>query len=394
MEFYDVLIVGAGMSAMAAAKSFRALDAVSSVLMVSDQKDLPVKKPPLSKQLWHGLALSEVFYNPAKFNIDFRPGVLIESIDFRKKIARFSNGIKVNFASILFATGLAPVKLRGEAENVIYFNTLADFRALRRRISPGQSATVIGGGLLAAELSASLQTVGLNVSLVTPSRWPISRYLPSPLGNIVVSRLEKAGITLVKGRRAAHLEQGVHLDDDTVIESDHIIPVIGQVPSLDFLNLDEEERTRGLSVDHQLRVQGADGIFASGDIIRIQGFRESFRHEENAILSGSIAGKNLAGQSQSYSPSQFLYSEFLDLRLESIGIGRVDQQSIASCEWVESDSNGIALMKNQNRLERVTVLNHTFKPAKIRTLTDQLIGKPIKGEVKDLVDLILKKYLD
>jgi len=393
MEFYDLLIIGAGMSAMAAAKSFRSTDSVSTILMVSNQPDLPSRKPPLSKQLWKGLSVSEIFYNPAKFKIDFWPSVDVTKVDFRKRIAHFGNGKKVNFGSILLATGLKPVELPGSQEKTIYFNTLADFRRLKRRAASGQSVVVVGGGLLSAELASAMRDVGLETTLVIPGQWPLNHYVPKQHGLQIFKRLREAGIEVIRQRRVKAVGEKMELDDGTELSADHFLPSIGQAPSLDFLDLEDDERRQGLSVDRYLRVQGVDGIYACGDIIRMSGYRESFCHEENALLSGAVAGKNLAGDKEPYAPSMFLYSEFFDMRLESIGFGRADELKLSAFEWLASESKGIALMSNQSRIQRITLINQSFRPDSIGKLTEGLIGKPMRQDPSDLMETILKKYV-
>jgi len=51
---YDYLIVGAGMTADAAAKALRSGDAQASIGIVGDEPQPPYERPPLSKALWKG----------------------------------------------------------------------------------------------------------------------------------------------------------------------------------------------------------------------------------------------------------------------------------------------------------------------------------------------------
>ena len=49
---YDYLIIGAGMTADAAAKAIREADAKASIGLVGDETHPPYERPPLSKALW------------------------------------------------------------------------------------------------------------------------------------------------------------------------------------------------------------------------------------------------------------------------------------------------------------------------------------------------------
>jgi pyruvate/2-oxoglutarate dehydrogenase complex dihydrolipoamide dehydrogenase (E3) component len=252
---------------------------------------------------------------------------------------------------------------------------------------------VAGGGLLSAELASAMHGSGLETTLVIPGQWPLNHYVPKQHGLQILKRLRSAGIELVRQRRVASIGDSMVLDDGSELLADHYLPSIGQVPSLDFLDLDEDERRQGLTVDKYLRVQGVDGIYACGDIIRVSGYRDSFCHEENALLSGSVAGRNLAGAKEAYSPSMFLYSEFLDMRLESIGMGRADELKVAAFEWLDSESKGIALLSNQNRIQRISLINQSFRPESIGKLTEGLIAKPMREDASELMQTILRKYV-
>ena len=224
---------------MAAAKTFRASDSVSSILMISDQGDLPIRKPPLSKQLWlNELAVSDIFYNPAKFNVTFAPNCTIESLDFSRRQLVISSNEKVRYGQLLLATGLKPRRLEGDYKGMIHFNTLADYRKLKSLVAEGTRVVVIGGGLLAVEMASSLAKNGCSVQYVYPAGWPLDRYIPQSLGERVAELLSDAGVDCHPGTRAQEVTSSgkVLLEGGPSLDADIVLPLIGQTPSLDFLD--------------------------------------------------------------------------------------------------------------------------------------------------------------
>ena len=61
MPTYKYLIVGGGMSAAAAIKGIREIDACGPIGVIASESDPPYKRPPLSKKLWQGKPVEMVW---------------------------------------------------------------------------------------------------------------------------------------------------------------------------------------------------------------------------------------------------------------------------------------------------------------------------------------------
>lgn len=378
---------------MAAVKTFRSTDNVSSILMVSDQPDLPIRKPPLSKQLWSGaISVGDIFYNPAKFKVAFQPNTRVANLNFGRRLLTLSSGEKVRFNQLLLATGLTARKLPGEYNQVVHFNSLADYRKVNALLGNAESVVVIGGGLLAVELAAAMSQRKKGVKLIFPGHWPLDRYLPHSMGMRIIDLLERSGVECLAKKRAVKVtsEGGVILEDGDSIHGDLILPLIGQTPSLEFLNESGIDYSNGLPVSQQLRVRGLDDVFACGDIISVDGFRERCPHEDNALRSGAHVGKVMLGSEESFSPSTFLYSEFLGLRLESIGFGRARDCEVAADQWDQTSNRGMAVMSNNNLIERLSLLNYQIDTTSIDHLSRKMIGKQCPPNAADMIRFVLK----
>ena len=391
MIFHDLVIIGGGMAAMAMVKTFRAEDPVSSVLMISDQADLPARKPPLSKQLWKGMKLSEVFYNPAKFNVEYKPRTHVQQVDFDRHVLTLDSGERVRYDRLVIATGLQPRRLAGDDSDVVHFNTLADYRRLKRHVEAGKSVVIIGGGLLGVELASSLIENGSEVRLVMPHKVPLTSYLSNSLAERVGEKLAAAGVEQICNRRAVRIEHGgiVHMDDGSTVQADLVISVIGQRPSLDFLPVDKSTREQGLPVDERLRVRGIEDVFACGDVIRFGESASEFRHEENALRSGAALGRSLAGRDIEFLPSSFLYSEFLDLRLESIGIGDASRLKAIGEDWDSERSRGICILTEGDVVRRVSLLNYRMDSDTADMFATRLIGRSSEADHLQMVRTVL-----
>ena len=393
MKFYDVVVVGAGMAAMAAVKTFRAGDSGSSILLISDQPDVPVRKPPLSKQLWSGqLTTADIVYNPAKFNVVFQPKTTVQKVDFGRKLVTLSSGDKVRYNRLVIATGLTPVKINGDASRLVHLNTLADYRALKARVGTAGSIVVIGGGLLGVEIASAFAQNGWRNDLIFPAKWPLDHFVPQSIGVRVMDALHRHGVKCHAETRAQEVTSDgrVRVQAGESIYGDLIVPLIGQRPSLDFLDDTLLDETGGVHVDRQLHAFGLDDVFACGDIISVTGSRERCPHEDNAVRSGAHVGQVLLGSNAAFTPSTFVYSEFLGMRLESIGVGRARDCEVGAEEWNEEKNNGIALMTRHNFIERVTLINHEIDTSRVDELSKRVIGKRCPPKSSELLRFVKK----
>lgn len=139
--------------------------------------------------------------------------------------------------------------------------------------------TIVGGGVVAAEMATAYASLGAAVDLV--SRGTLLAGQEPFAGEIVATSLEDLGVTLHLGHSPASVERGADgivrttLDDGTVLEAEEILVATGRLPRTGDLGLDAIGLTPGdwLTTDDTLRVLGSDGkpfdggwLYATGDV--------------------------------------------------------------------------------------------------------------------------------
>src|SRR5512143_3066983 len=137
------LIVGGGMTADAAAHGIREVDPEGPIVMVGDEADPPYNRPPLSKALWKGDPLESIWRKGTLAATTLRLGCTIAALDLKARTATDEQGERYSFEKLLLATGGARRRLPFEAEGIIYFRSLADYRALRTLTEKGRRFAVI-----------------------------------------------------------------------------------------------------------------------------------------------------------------------------------------------------------------------------------------------------------
>src|SRR5258706_1792950 len=140
------LIVGGGMTGDAATKGIREHDADGSIVLVGAEPDPPYKRPPLTKGLWKGDDEAKIWKGTEDRGVDLRLGRRIVSLDLGARRATDDAVDAYEYEKLLLATGGTPRRLGGDGGGVIYYRTLADYRAVRELADGGASFVIIGGG--------------------------------------------------------------------------------------------------------------------------------------------------------------------------------------------------------------------------------------------------------
>src|SRR5665213_1889472 len=133
------LIVGGGMTADAAVKGIRGLDAEGTITLVGAEPHPPYARPPLTKKLWAGGEEEKIWRGTAEHGVELVLGRRIVELDLDAHRAVDDRGDSYVYEKVLLATGGRPRELADADDEVVYFRTLDDYRSLRSRAGAGTS---------------------------------------------------------------------------------------------------------------------------------------------------------------------------------------------------------------------------------------------------------------
>ena len=158
-----VVIVGAGHAGVQSAASLREQGFEGAIVLLSEEKELPYQRPPLSKAFLkgemdlHGLPLrAEGFYRDQR--IDLRLGARATRIDRAARRVMLADGDAVGYGHLILATGARQRRLDVpgvDLPGVYALRNIADATALRERIVAGLRIVVIGAGFIGLEVAAT-----------------------------------------------------------------------------------------------------------------------------------------------------------------------------------------------------------------------------------------------
>lgn len=316
----DVLLIGGGVAAVRCARTLRRRAFDGSIVLVGEEAVLPYNRPPLSKELLRGevpleliAAESESWYERQRVEVLLSMPVV--SLDAEARLAVLADGSSISFDRCLLATGAAPRRppIPG-AEHALLLRTLDDALAIRERAVPGGRAVVIGGGFIGVEVAASLASAGVRVTVVElePSLW--GRSLGEELSAWAAEVLRSAGVSLRLGSAVSRVEASAVFIGQERLAADLVIAGVGVTPRVELaagLTLDD-----GIVTDARRRTSAA-GIFAAGDVARVDGLR--VEHWHAAREGGEAAALAMLELPAPPRRAPWVFSEFAGASLEVVG---------------------------------------------------------------------------
>ncbi|KAJ8728477.1 hypothetical protein PYW07_006173 [Mythimna separata] len=401
------LLVGAGTASFAAMRAIRSARPDARVLLVGAELELPYMRPPLSKELWrepdlaarapHLDALSFRQWNGRRRTVAYEPSAFytpVERLPEAAGGAAVARGwrvvrldavrheaelrapgrepVVVRYDKCLLATGVRArrteaLRAAAAAGRALTLRGVRDAARLARELERPdvRRVAVLGGGFLAAELSAALaerlQPSGRAVLQLFREEAPLAGVLPPYLAAEAARRLRDAGVTLLP--RAEVLtgapEGGgvlLRLAGGEDVRADLVVECVGSEVDEELARASELEthpELGGLLVNAEL--QARSDVYAAGDVACFYDVvlgRRRVEHHDHAVVSGRLAGENMAGVAppKHYTHQSMFWSDLgpqlgyeaigiIDSRLPTVGVFSAD--AVADSAQAEAGAGAV-----------------------------------------------------
>jgi 3-phenylpropionate/trans-cinnamate dioxygenase ferredoxin reductase subunit len=329
-----IVIVGGGLAGAVAAESYRKAGGDAPVTIISQDLDLPVHRPPLSKEYLRGdEERHKVFVHPDGFyeeqRIEVRTGTKVESLDLAGKRVLLAGGEAVPFEKLVLATGARPRRLPvpgADLPGVFTLRSLRSSEDIRAAYGRAERAVIIGAGFIGMEVAATLTRRGVACTVVEalPRMW--ARIVPPAVADFIQRSFEERGVTFRFGKGVAAIEgddraRFVRLEGGEELPADVVVAGVGVQLNTGLAETSGLPVERGIVVDEQFRTAHPD-VFAIGDVASFPdpiGGRLHLEHWDNALQQGRAVGATLAGSSAPFDHVAYFFSDLFDLSLNMIG---------------------------------------------------------------------------
>lgn len=329
-EGRQVVIVGTGAAAVAAATALRRMGFAGRIGMVGREDRQPYDRPKLSKNFLakktpaEAMQLEKDFYADLDVEPIAGPATAIDPDERRVTLA---DGRALVADALLIATGshavVPPIPGR-DLGRVFSLRSLDDAVAISDAAEGAGKVVVVGAGFIGMEAAAFLTKRGLEATVVSPEAVPFADRFGDEIGCALRMFHEKNGVRFVTGKAAkiagSERVEAVHFEDGAVLEADLVLIGAGAKPETAAVVASKRD-DGGISVGADLQV--APGVWVAGDIAAFPepraGVEARIEHWRLAEQHGLHFARAVMGDASPFGAAPFFWSNQGDKRLDYAG---------------------------------------------------------------------------
>ena len=326
------VILGGGAAAFYAAWAIRQRNHTASIVLISNEAELPYNRPMLTKTMLGESGGSRLAIEGKAWyeenNIYVLLGKQVVSLDAQKKevvckeiIDRDEAPTMFVYDKLIYALGaecfVPPIPGR-ESSLVVTIRKIADVEGIRDKFSAIQEVVVIGGGVLGLEAAWQMRRGGAKVTVLEQAERILPRQLDVGGSEMLSQLIEKKDIGLILQAGIKEItESGVNLTDGQVLSAQLVIVSTGIAPNVALAKAAGIEAGRFIEVNEFMETNLPD-VYACGDCAAFDGM--SLGLWSWAMEMGKAAGAAAAGDKIAYQkPQAGLTFNGLDTSLYALG---------------------------------------------------------------------------
>ncbi|RPJ42520.1 MAG: NAD(P)/FAD-dependent oxidoreductase, partial [Chloroflexi bacterium] len=274
------LILGSGVTGIAAVQTIRSIDPTGEIALVSDDPAGYYSRPGLAYYLTGELGESQLFpfskNDFAGLNLKWHKARAVK-IDPAAHRVLLDNHSTLPYDRLLLATGSQASPLATPGANlpgVVKLDNLEDARCLLQYTRRARTALVVGGGITALELVEGLRARGLRVHYFLRGSRYWNNVLDETESRIVESRLIHEGVQIHYQTELAEIVggskkvTGARAKDGQELRCELVAYAIGVRPRMELAQAAGLRCERGILVNEHLQTSDPD-IYAAGDAAQV-----------------------------------------------------------------------------------------------------------------------------
>ena len=381
-----VCIVGAGAAAFQFIKSYRERNDIDEIMVFSKESTPFYNRVMLpdyisgEKDWKHLLKYDEEAGDV--LNCTIVTGVAIDAIDRKSKTIRDSKGESYKYDILILATGSGAFKppiIPPEMDGIYTLRSRSDAEKIRQKAADKKNVVVVGGGILGIELADSLNTIGVNVTVIQRSSRLMERQLDEMSSQLLDIELKDRDINIIYNDELRDFVgtdnlEAIKLKSGRTISCGALVFAIGTRPRVELARAAGVDCGRGVVVNEFF--QSSDkSIFAIGEIAEFK--KQLFGITAAAEEQASLLSQYLLGDTSSPYEGSLL-----------MNILKVEGLNLCSAGMVEVPKDD----KGYEQILLMDLSQRTYK--KCIVYKDKLVGCVLVGskdEFLEFRDLIRNK---
>jgi nitrite reductase (NADH) large subunit len=276
-------MIGGGVAGVTAARSLANGASASDEIHIFSAEPYPYyPRPHLWRFISDEMEQEDLYFEPLSWyeerGIQFHLNTRAAAIDTGEHCLTLSDGERVEYDRLLFATGARPFvpPVEGaDKRGVFTLRTLKDALAIKAYAASVDKALVIGGGLLGLETARALHDAGLAAHVIEIADYLLPRQVDREGAQVLRAILEAQGLELTTGAVVEAIlgeerAEGVRTKDGEDLAGQLVLFSAGVRCRAKLGDEAGLEVNRGVVVDGQMKTS-AEGVFAAGDVAEFEG---------------------------------------------------------------------------------------------------------------------------
>lgn len=378
------IIIGAGIAGVHAAERLRKEGYQGRIVLMDRDRQMPYDRPPLSKAWLRDMAddASILLRDPAiyeKLGIDLKLGVEVTGIDPVYKTIDTKNGPSYEWEKLLLATGssLRTLSMTGDdLKGIFYLRRMDDAIAIKQHMQQVKQAVIIGAGFIGAELASSLSQLGIDITIVERSAYPMENIVGRQVSKYFLDLHRRNGIEVITEDAVTQFNGETNVEEVVTAEG-RSIPCqavmigVGVTPNTAVSHPQLE--VEGGYVVNEFGETSVSDIYAVGDCTSwpYQGACIHIEHWDHAVNHAKTVAQNMIHpQPTPYTYTPYFWSDQYNIRFQYFG--HVERWSSTVLRGsIESNAFTVFYLDGQDTVKAAFIANQPKNALPVRRMIQQ-----------------------
>ncbi len=332
----DLVIIGAGQSAIQCINSLKKEGYAGSITMIGEEEHLPYQRPPLSKGFLEDSVNKErLYFKKLDFftenKIQLKLGTPANKVDLENKLVFLSDDTHLSFDKLVFATGSRVRKLDFPGSNlssIHYLRGLDDAESIKNDLERSKEVVVIGAGYIGLEVAAIAAKKNVTVSVIEMADRVMNRTVDPQISDYYLKLHQNNGVKFIFNNSLEEIKgskkvESVLCSDGSEIKADMVIIGAGIIPNVELADQAGVFCDNGIFVD-EFGQTNYKNVYACGDCTshpnKLLNKQLRLESVHNAMEQSKTVAFSVLAKPLEYNQVPWFWSDQYDHKLQIVGL--------------------------------------------------------------------------
>jgi 3-phenylpropionate/trans-cinnamate dioxygenase ferredoxin reductase subunit len=332
----DLVIIGAGQSAIQCINSLKKEGYAGSITMIGEEEHLPYQRPPLSKGFLEDSVNKErLYFKKLDFftenKIQLKLGTSANKVDLENKLVFLSDDTHLSFDKLVFATGSRVRKLDFPGSNlssIHYLRGLDDAESIKNDLERSKEVVVIGAGYIGLEVAAIAAKKNVTVSVIEMADRVMNRTVDPQISEYYLKLHQNNGVKFIFNNSLEEIKgskkvESVLCSDGSEIKADMVIIGAGIIPNVELADQAGVFCDNGILVD-EFGQTNHKNVYACGDCTshpnKLLNKQLRLESVHNAMEQSKTVAFSALAKPLEYNQVPWFWSDQYDHKLQIVGL--------------------------------------------------------------------------